>query len=160
MKIVHILGENLKSYLIEFNEMKVNHERFSPGIFENFEGFSPIDIDEHKCQFIIATNEEKDVIGVIKLKRYKFFNHEFLSEEDFQAHKKRIKNYKGIMFIDVREDFRKQGVARQMIKHLCDITKEEGTKTSIRLGKLTHLGKEAKLLNIFKEYLPEWDIKL
>lgn len=160
MKINHVLGKNISSYIKELNEMKVNYERFSPGIFEGFEGFSPIDIQEDKCQFIIATNEQKDIVGAIKFKRYKFNNHEFLSEDNFFSSENEIKNYKGIMFVDVREDYRKQGIARKMIKYLCDMTKMEGNKTAIRLGKLTYLGKEAKLLNIFKEYLPKGDVKL
>ena len=64
------------------------------------------------------------------------------------------------MFVDVREDFRKMGIARQMISYFCNITEKEGAKTAIRLGRLTSLGKDAKLLDIFREYLPGRDVKL
>lgn len=160
MNISCVLGKDLETYLAKFNDMKVNYDRFSPGIFEGFEGFSPIDVVEDKCQFIIATTKDNEVVGVIKFKRYKSSNHDFLSEDDFLSYKKGIKNYKGIMFVDVREDFRKMGIAKQMISHFCNITEKEGTKTAIRLGRLTSLGKDAKLLDIFREYLPGRDVKL
>ena len=85
MNISCVLGKDLETYLAKFNDMMVNYDRFSPGIFKGFEGFSPIDVVEDKCQFIIATTEDNEVVGVIKFKRYKSSNHDFLSEEDFLA---------------------------------------------------------------------------
>lgn len=160
MKTLYIEGNNICDFVSKFNKMDIDYKRFSFGIFEGFEGFSPIDLEENQCNFIISVNTNNDIVGVIKFKRYKMNNHEYLSEDNFNSYKKGIKNYKGIMFVDVREDFRRKGVARNMIKLLADITNKETSKTAIRLGKLTHLGKQAKLLEIFKEYLPNNDIKL
>lgn len=160
MKTFYIEGNNIYNFISKFNEMDIDYSRFSLGIFKGFEGFSPIDLEENKCNFILSVNETNDIVGVIKFKRYKMSNHDYLSENDFNSYKNGIKNYKGIMFVDVREDFRRKGVSRSMIKLLADITNTETSKTAIRLGKLTHLGKQAKLLEIFKEYLPNRDIKL
>lgn len=160
MKIFYVNGNDMVGFISKFNIMEIDYDKFSPGIFKGFEGFSPIDIEENQCNFIVSINEANDIIGVIKFKRYKMSNHAYLSEEDFNAYENGIKNYKGIMFVDVREDFRQKGVARNMIKHLADITNEETSKTAIRLGKLTYMGKQAKLLKIFKEYLPNRDVKL
>ena len=160
MNVFHISGENISDFLSKFNKMEIDYKNFSFGIFKGFEGFSPIDLDWKECQFIIATDDFNNVIGVIKFKRYKLLNHEYLSEEDFNSYKNGIKNYKGIMFVDVREDYRRQGIAKQMIKLFCDITDKETSKTCVRLGKLTNLGRDAKLLEIFKEYLPDRDIRL
>lgn len=34
MNISCVLGKDLETYLAKFNDMKVNYDRFSPGIFE------------------------------------------------------------------------------------------------------------------------------
>lgn len=159
MKIHYVKGEELQDFLNKFNTMDVTFESFSGGIYKGFDIFSPIDLDEPKCNFIISTNGD-DIVGVIKFKRYKTRNHDYLSEDDFKSYKTGIKNYKGIMFVDVREDYRRNGIATKMIKYICEITKAEGTKSGFRLGKITKLGKYAKLLNIFKTYLPNGDIKI
>lgn len=158
MQVFYVKGNDIKEFIGNFNDMNVNYDSFQFGIYEGFEGFSPIDIDEGKCQFILASNEDNDIIGVIKFKRYKQRNHEYLTEEDFTS-KPRL-NYKGIMFVDVREDYRRKGVATEMIKLFSDITDKEGDKTSVVLGKLTHLGRDAKLLDIFKQHLPNNKVKL
>lgn len=159
MKIHYVKGEELLDFLNKFKTMDVAFEDFSGGIYEGFDIFSPIDTDEPKCNFIISTHDN-NIVGVIKFKRYKMRNHDYLSEDDFKSYKTGIKNYKGIMFVDVRKDYRRNGIATNMIKHICEITKAEGRKSGFRLGKLTPLGKDAKLLNIFKTYLPDGDVKL
>lgn len=159
MKIHYVKGEQLLDFLNNFNVLEVSYESFSGGIYKGFDIFSPIDLDEPKCNFIISTYDN-NILGVIKFKRYKLRNHDYLSEDDFKFYKAGIKNYKGIMFVDVREEYRRNGIATNMIKYICEITKAEGHKSGFRLGKLTPLGKDAKLLNIFKMHLPNGDIKL
>ncbi|MBQ8997081.1 MAG: GNAT family N-acetyltransferase [Clostridium sp.] len=159
MRVYCVNGDEITEFLNNFNKIEVSYESFSGGIYNGFDIFSPIDLDEPKCKFIFAADEE-NILGVIKFKRYKMRNHDYLSEEEFKTYKTGIKNYKGIMFVDVKDDYRRNGIAKEMIKYLCDITKAEGPKTGFRLGKLTPLGKKANLISIFKTYLPNGDIKL
>lgn len=160
MRIHYILGSNLANFLNEFKQMDVDYDFCKIGLYQGFRFFSPIDLDEDTCQFILATNDENEIVGVLKFKRYKTSNHDYVSEDEFKSYTKSIKTYKGIRFVDVREDCRKQGIAREMIKCLCDMTITEGDKTHIQLGMLTPLGKKAKLKDIFKEYLPNTTIKI
>lgn len=161
MSIYCVTSEMLGGFLNNFNKLNISYKDFSGGIFEGFDFFSPIDIESSYCNFIISVDDSnQDIIGVIKFKRYRSSNHEYLSEEEFLSSKRKIKNYKGIMFVDVKDSYRNKGIATNMIKYLCELTNSEVTKTGFRLGKLTPLGKKANLLSIFKEFSISNDIKI
>lgn len=93
----------------------VDAEGWSVPVFEGFRYFSPIDFKQQEIgtRFILATYKE-EIVGVMKTKRYAQDNHAYVDEKE----KRTIPNYIAIRYVDVREDFKRRGMASALYKHL------------------------------------------
>lgn len=120
------------------------NDKSSVPVFAEFRYLSPIDLSEegseYNTKYIVAYRSD-EIIGVLKYKRYARRTHQTVLEKD----KHKTKNYIAIRFVDVKEPFKRQGVATNLITRL---SKEVGPNDHLVLSPLTKEGKTAKLLDI------------
>lgn len=153
--------------LIEAQSLRVNDEEVSVGIYEGFTFVSPGDFEQRGNLYLTALSEGQ-VVGVLKVKRYKNANHEPVRELDYvttttDQKGKPIpmsKTYLAVRYIDVHQSYQRQGVAKALIHTLSDYIEQQdrlatgNPQTSVVLSRLTEAGAQANLLKVFKEGMP------
>lgn len=103
-----------------------------------FSDFKLGDTPENGCQYLIALNDNDEVCGVLKWKRYSLPDHQFVPENEAEPED----NYNAIRLIDVRKDQRNIGIAKTLMRAFSNLlSKEEfvvgGRATS--MGKVTNI---------------------
>jgi GNAT superfamily N-acetyltransferase len=135
-----------------------------PAFFNNYDlGHTP----EVGCQYLLRLGEDGEVIGVIKWKRYGLPDHQFVSEGE----KNEVNNYIAIRFVDVHENHRRKGVAKELVVALSQRLDDEcivggqatpsGRKCNIHLWMKECFSQkyyisEVKLLDEWEEENCEW----
>ena len=154
MKIEFVKGDNFKEYVDSLNRMDIDTESYNINMFKGFAYFSPIDLNSDGSNFLVAVDENiNQIVGVLKIKRYALSNHKYVSEEEIINKFFTNKTYIGVRYLDVRVDYKRKGIATELIKNICNIINQEANiKTEIKLSFLTQEGSIAKLNQIFKKY--------
>lgn len=147
MDFLYVKGTELSKYINE--DMKVNYEDFKGGIYEGFTFFSPFDLKSYKDNNYFLAVEDGNIVGILKYKRYAFKDNSYVPEEELLKAKPR-KNYLGVSYIDIHNDYKRQGIATKMLKAMnCWIREGEIIKVSFETGE----GKDANILKTFKREL-------
>ena len=110
--------------------------------FDGFRFASPHDLDEGRNRFVIATDADGVVVGILKYDRFTNNTYERTHEGDPKSHL-------GVFWVDVREDHRQQGVSRLLVQGLRDTTVPPH---AVELSELTKMGRRAKLLETFRRH--------
>lgn len=112
-------------------------------VFDGFYYFAPVDFNDaphnNGTRFITAIcHHTKQVIGVMKTKRYSQDNHQFVPEDE----KDTIPNYVAILYVDIHRSWQRKGVAKALYQELNDQMK----KPDVVLG--TPLSKDGRLAKL------------
>lgn len=116
-----------------------------PSFFENMEDTG---YPEYGCRHLLSLNEQKEVVGVLKYKRYSIPGHHFVPEEEANE----VESYIAIRFIDVKQSARKQGVALSLVQEFSSMLHEDELIVG---GKATTKGREANIHTWFERELTQ-----
>lgn len=113
--------------------------------FKGFDLVQPASFDsadlegsaEYGCQYLVCLDEQERPIGVLKWKRYGLPNHEFVSEAEHLDKD----SYIAIRFIDIHRNYRKQGIAKELVLQLSERLDDD----FVVGGKATPSGREANI---------------
>lgn len=112
-------------------KIKILEERYSISKFENFKYFSPEDlVNWHDKSNYLVTYHNKKIVGVIK---YGVFGHE---EKEY-----------GICYIDVNNEFKRRGIAKELITEL---NKYLDLELKLYISKPSDEGELCKINDLFK----------
>jgi len=95
-------------------------------VFENFHYFQPSNFRENSS-YIVAFNNKEDIIGILK---YSFYD-----------------DFCGMNYIDVHKDYRRHGIATQLIEYFCNFMDAD---IDIKVSHMSFEGSKAHILDIFK----------
>lgn len=101
----------------KMDKEEINNETYSIPIYQNFRYFSPYDLTpEEEANMYVAALENGEIIGILKMKRYETEDHEHIPE----SRKNEQDTYIAIRYIDVRQEWKRKGVATQIFRFLND----------------------------------------
>lgn len=136
MKIEMIKHNDLLNLIYSWNRYEYMLEIDDNNSFKGFHYFSPVNFDYYaKEDFIVAFNENSEIIGVLAYGWYGFKNEE---------------KYRGFSFIDVRMDYRNKGVSKELIKELSKQFKKDD---SLTVSKLSNDGRNFHVLENIKKFI-------
>jgi len=143
---------------------EIDSESKSVPVYKGFRYFSTFDLreDEEANFFLVAINKQSNnVVGVMRIKCYSLGSVEYVSEST----KVEGDYFTLISFVDVKEKFKRKGIATNLYRTLNDVLTTEdmlmGTKLSYE-GAKAQLGKLRKQLvtkcpvyNSYSDYAEE-----
>lgn len=138
-----------------FAKMKTYKEEDGHVYFEGFDLMKPSFFEDIKnecspeegCQYLLYLNEQEEVVGILKWKRYGIPNHEYVQEDESKE------SYVAIRFVDVVAECRDKGVAISLIKHWSENNLRFNDK--VVGGKATPKGKEVNIHRWMKRELSQ-----
>lgn len=145
-KFLMVQGGNIELLLKYHTSVEPDPYYFGQ-VFKGFHYYSPQDFTDGDSIFILAMYRS-EVIGVLKVKRYAIHNNRFVKENEI------IRNYIAIRYIDVRQDFKNNGIGTTLIKLLAYYLKYKDSTNVIKVSPLSEEGQQFKVSDKIKASLP------